>query len=183
MKYVKENLNEGRKHNNWYYKPSALSISKANREKKIFLKTHPDAKITISGRDGFVRVNGRIAYDISAMIGNRTPKDVQGELQDAYDKSKATHESLNEGFATAESENVDRIASMLGYDDFAEFLGDNPGCYEVILEWIDRIFAKQIAEEGMDEPEALEKMGLYQAADLTREAMGDEDDEDDYDPR
>ena len=79
-------VNEGGK-NNWYYKPSPVSIALANREKKKFLKDHPDAKITISGRDGFVRVNGIIAYDISSMISNRTPEDIQAELADAYDKS------------------------------------------------------------------------------------------------
>ena len=114
-----------------------------------------------------------------AMIGNRTSKDPQRELQDAYDKSiKSSNESLNEGFATRESENLDRIADMLGYDDFAEFLGDNRRCYDVIIEWIDQTFAEKIADEGLDDPERLEKLRLYHAAELTRETMGEDEDVD-----
>ena len=50
---------------------------------------HPDAKITISRKDGFVRVNGRIAYDIAAFIGNRGDENTQSKLEDAYQASIA----------------------------------------------------------------------------------------------
>jgi len=80
-------------------------------------------------------------------------------------------ESLNEGFATEEGQKLDRVSSMLGYDDFHEFIGDNPGCYEAIVEWIDQTFAEKLCDEGID-PETLENLGLYGSADKTREFLG-----------
>ena len=94
---------------------------------------------------------------------------------------KLVIENLNEGFATPESDNLDRISSLLGYDDFAEFIGDNPGCYEVITQWIDETFAQKLCKEGMD-PVTLESWGLYACAEKTREFEG-LDEDDDYDPR
>ena len=93
-------------------------------------------------------------------------------------KAKLLRESLNEGFTTEEGRNIDKIASMLGYDDFHEFLGDNPGCYEAITKWIDEYFSDQLATEQY-EPEELERLNLYTAAEKIREDEDDEDDEDD----
>ena len=87
---------------------------------------------------------------------------------------KLVNESLNEGFATREGRNLDRIFSMLGYDDFHEFMGDNPGCYEVIIEWIDETFRDQFLKEGIL-PEELEELGLYRAAQEAREILDDEE--------
>ena len=81
---------ESGKKNNWYYKPSAADVAQANREKRIFLKSFPDAIVSISSRDGFVRVNGHVAYDISAMIGNR-PVDPQGKMLKAYKKDQENY--------------------------------------------------------------------------------------------
>ncbi len=59
---------------------------------------------------------------------------------------------------------------------FEEFIGDNPGCYEAITEWIDKTFAQKLSAERID-PELLEKVGLYRAADKTRELLNlDEED-------
>lgn len=90
---------------------------------------------------------------------------------------KLVIENLNEGFATTESNNLDKISSILGYDDFAEFIGDNPGCYEVIMNWIDKTFSDELSDEGL-EPKKLESMGLYIAADKTRELGDPNEDED-----
>jgi len=87
---------------------------------------------------------------------------------------KLVNESLNEGFATEEGRNLDHISSLLGYDDFHEFLGDNPGCYEVIVEWIDGTFSDQFAEDDIL-PEDLEKLGLYQSAEEARELLDEEE--------
>jgi len=76
--------------------------------------------------------------------------------------------SLNEGFATTESTQLGEIASWLGYEDFEEFIGDNPGCYEVIMNWIDETFGQQLVDEGIEKDE-LERVGLYGAAELTEE--------------
>ena len=76
-------------------------------------------------------------------------------------------ESLNEGFATEEGRNLDSIARLLGYDDLHEMLGDNPGLYEVCIEWIDRTFGEQLASDNIM-PDELERLGLYDAAEEAR---------------
>lgn len=89
---------------------------------------------------------------------------------------KLVKESLNEGFATYEGRNIDKIAGMLGYDDFEEFIGDNPGCYEIIVNWIDETFQEKFVEEDFD-PEELENLGLWQSAEAIKESSENEDDE------
>ena len=86
------------------------------------------------------------------------------------------NESINEGFATEEGRKLDSIASLLGYDDLHEMLGDNPGLFEVCIEWVDRQFADQLAQEGL-EPAELERLGLYDAAEQSRDIQDGEDDE------
>jgi len=83
-------------------------------------------------------------------------------------------ESLNEGFATEEGRNLDRIAGWLGYDDLHEMLGDNPGLFEACVTWIDDTFGEQLAEEGIL-PEELERVGLYNTADDARRIMGEDE--------
>lgn len=89
---------------------------------------------------------------------------------------KLVNESLNEGFATEEGRKLDRIARLLGYDDLEEMLGDNPGLYEACVTWIDDTFADQLGSQGFN-PEELEKLDLYQAADMARDYEEPEDEE------
>jgi len=97
-------------------------------------------------------------------------------------KGKLINESLydykrrhkvNEGFATRESRDLDEISRWCGYDDFAEFIGDNPGCFGVIVEWIDEQFNETIGQ-NCDDLEKLNNSGLYRSY-----ANAKEDDEDD----
>ena len=93
---------------------------------------------------------------------------------------KILRESLNEGFATDEGRKLDSIASLLGYDDLHEMLGDNPGLFEVCIEWIDNTFGEQLASDNIM-PDELERLGLYNAAEEARNdpsyLEGEEDDE------
>ena len=90
-------------------------------------------------------------------------------------KAKLVKESLNsnlnEGFATTESENLDTIANWLEYEDFAEFIGDNPGCYNAIVQWIDETFHEKLLSSGLDADE-IESKGLYDTAEYIRSADG-----------
>jgi len=87
-------------------------------------------------------------------------------------------EEVNEGFATHEGRQLNRIAGWLGYDDLEEMLGDNPGLFEVCVEWIDNTFGEQLAQEI--DPESLEAVGLYNAAEESRNSDDYlEDDEED----
>jgi len=95
----------------------------------------------------------------------------------SYENGNIIRESLNEGFATDEGRKINQIASILGYDDFEEFIGDNPGCYQVITEWVDETFSDQLAEEDL-QPEALENLDLYTAAEKSRENESSKDEED-----
>lgn len=89
---------------------------------------------------------------------------------------KLVIESLNEGFLTDAGNKMERIFNAIGYDDFHDFIGDNPGCIEVISEWIDQYFGDQLAKEfSADE---LDDMGLYGSADRARDNEDNEDDED-----
>lgn len=87
-----------------------------------------------------------------------------------------TPNRLNEGFATPEGDKLDNISIMFGYDDFTEFVGDNPGVMEVILEWIDQTYNTKenihyLTKAGYVKSD-LEEMGLYSIA----EEMEDEED-------
>lgn len=95
-KMKKESLDEAG--NNWYFKPSPLQMSDALRQKRQFLKIHPDAKISIDARKGFVVVNDIIAYDISSIIGNKvTPERAQEQMERAYRESKGLDEGCGCG--------------------------------------------------------------------------------------
>ena len=87
-------------------------------------------------------------------------------------KAKLLRETLNEGFATEEGRRLDSVASILGYDDLHEMLGDNPGLYEACIEWIDQTFADRFVSE-MIEPDVLEDLGLYHSAELVKERDAD----------
>jgi hypothetical protein len=106
-------------------------------------------------------------FAVNKEIGKASP----GEMK------KSVHESLNEGFATEEGRKLDRIAGWLGYDDLHEMLGDNPGLFEVCIEWIEQTFGEQLAEDlfqdGMN-PEAVENVGLWSVASEMQERYDDE---------
>ena len=100
-------------------------------------------------------------YMLTFVDGSRTI-----EQETSGRKFSTMHnESLNEGFATEEGRSLDRIAGWLGYDDLHEMLGDNPGLFEACVQWIDETFADQLGNEGMN-PDELEKVGLYAAAEI-----------------
>ena len=86
---------------------------------------------------------------------------------------------INEGYASEEGRKLDRIFSLLGYDGFHEFIGDNPGCMEVITNWIEENFDDQLMDEEMD-PEYLEELGMYRLADKVRDRIADEETEKEY---
>lgn len=94
---------------------------------------------------------------------------------------KLVIESLNEGFTSDEGNKIERIFNAIGYDDFHDFIGDNPGCIDVITNWIDKYFGKQLAEEFCKQlaeefsAEELDDMGLYGSADRARDNEDDQD--------
>ena len=88
---------------------------------------------------------------------------------------KLIKESLNEGFSTEEGRKLNSIARMLKYDDFEEMIGDNPGLYEICVQWIDEQFEGVIARERLNDPDDLERLGLYNTAERVREEWNDED--------
>lgn len=146
-KLVKESLNEKEK-DQWWVAPV--------RDEKTGKITYRPMKV--------------IKYK---RIGSPEKYSSREEAQKVADKKNAQRkdevkESLNEGFATEKGRNLDRIASMLGYDDFHEMLGDNPGLYEACIEWIEMTFSDQLGSQGFD-PEELERLDLYQAADMARD--------------
>lgn len=94
--------------------------------------------------------------------------------------------SLNEGFSTNEGEKFKEIFQILGevtgteYDDFDEFIGDNPGASEVLITWIEENFEYELSEyftENDYSKDHVEKLGLYSIA----EKMQEVDDESDKD--
>jgi len=113
-----QETNEGRKKNDWYYKPSDSDVANANSEKRKFLKKYPDAKVSISTTKGFVYVNGVIAYDISSMVGNRKTEDCQEKLEKAYKKSKK--EDLNESVDKFQDELEKELAWVKKYSKYID---------------------------------------------------------------
>lgn len=79
---------------------------------------------------------------------------------------KLVIESLNEGFASDEGNKMERIFNAIGYDDFHDFIQDNPGAIEALTIWIEQYFGKQLKEKF--DKEELENMGFYGIADLLR---------------
>ena len=79
---------------------------------------------------------------------------------------------LNEGWATPEGEKLDDIASSIGdYDDFHEFVGDNPGVMDEILTWIEENYEEQLKEFSVEQ---LEKWGFYNIADEVKRENDDD---------
>ena len=84
---------------------------------------------------------------------------------------------VNEGYGITSTEMIklDDISKLIGYDDFGDFIGDNPGAYEVITNWIEENFEDALLDADV-EPRELEKLGLYNIAEQLEEDE-DEDDE------
>ena len=83
---------------------------------------------------------------------------------------------INEEYASEEGRKLDRLFSLLGYDGFHEFIGDNPGCFEVITDWIEENFDDQLMDEELD-PNYLENLGMYRLADKMRRRTDEDIDE------
>ena len=88
-----------------------------------------------------------------------TKKKLEKALDDKISGSGRDQElSINE----SASRNLDEIFGALGYrQGFDEFIEDNPGCVEAIMEWIGSIpeFTKKLTSEY--DPESLERLGFY----------------------
>lgn len=109
-------------------------------------------------------------------IKNHMTESIRAKKVYENENIKMKAKLLTEGFATEEGRKLDSIASLLGYDDLHEMLGDNPGLFEACINWIDETFGDQLAEEHMN-PDYLESLGLYNAAELSREYDDDEDED------
>jgi len=66
---------------------------------------------------------------------------------------------LREGFYY--DTRAEKIATALGYDDLYDFLNDNPGAEEAIVEWVQTVreFRQKLTQEY--DKNYLEKLGLY----------------------
>lgn len=84
-----DDLNEAKKS---HYAPSESEKSMFKSLANKLKKSHPDKEVKCSTKDGMAMVNGKVAYDMSATIGN------QQSMDDKYKKMEKTllGESLNE---------------------------------------------------------------------------------------
>ena len=86
---------------------------------------------------------------------------LEGE-EEAQSSGKLTLENLVSEYGGSASRNLDEIFGALGYrQGFDEFIEDNPGCVEVIMEWIGGIsdFQEKLSQEY--DNEELENLGFY----------------------
>ena len=86
---------------------------------------------------------------------------LEGE-EEARLSGKLTLENLVSEYGGSASRNLDEIFGALGYrQGFDEFIEDNPGCVEAIMEWIGSIpdFRKRLTSEY--DSESLENLGFY----------------------
>jgi hypothetical protein len=73
-----------------------------------------------------------------------------------------------EGFDTNQGRRMETIFSIIGYENFHDFIQDNPGCVEVMIDWIEQYFDEQIVNSDYSVDE-LEDLGLYRSAEMKRE--------------
>jgi len=78
----------------------------------------------------------------------KTPRKTNIQMFEEFGK-------LEERFATASGQFLQEVFSELGYDDFDEFIQDNDGAKEALMEWILTIpeFVKKLKDseiEGID---------------------------------
>ena len=86
---------------------------------------------------------------------------LEGE-EEAQLSGKLTLENLVSEYGGSASRNLDEIFGALGYrQGFDEFIEDNPGCVEAIMEWIGSIrdFQQKLSQEYSNEE--LENLGFY----------------------
>ena len=95
-------------------------------------------------------------------------------------KNYNSFRKVNEGFGFTSTEmlKLDEISKLVGYDDFGDFIGDNPGAYEAITTWIQENFEDTLLDSG-ESPNELEKLGLYDIAEKLEDEDEDDEDEDD----
>jgi septin family protein len=74
----------------------------------------------------------------------------------------------SEGFDTDQGRRMDKIFNLIGYDDFHDFIQDNPGCIETIIDFIEQYFEKDLIQQDISIDE-LEDLGLYKIAEMKRE--------------
>jgi len=83
-------------------------------------------------------------------------------------------ELLKEGYASSASEKLEKIFGLIGYDDWYDFISDNPGASEVLIEWIDgRTWDSSRLDQ--EESDYLESLGLYNHAEKVKERDGIEE--------
>ena len=91
-----------------------------------------------------------------------TKKKLEKELEKAVAGTHHGQELDEKQLHEYASRNLDEIFGALGYrQGFDEFIEDNPGCVEVIMEWISSIpeFRSRLSQEY--EREELERLGFY----------------------
>ena len=91
-----------------------------------------------------------------------TKKKLEAELERAVAGTHHGQELDEKQLNEYASRNLDEIFGALGYrQGFDEFIEDNPGCVEVIMEWIGSIpeFRSRLTNEY--EAEELERLGFY----------------------
>jgi hypothetical protein len=91
-----------------------------------------------------------------------TKKKLEAELEKAVAGTHRGQELDEKQLNEYASRNLDEIFGALGYrQGFDEFIDDNPGCVEVIMEWIGSIrdFQQKLSQEY--DNEELENLGFY----------------------
>lgn len=82
-------------------------------------------------------------------------------------KKLVKEDLLLEGFESESTRRLDKLFNLIGYDDYYDFIQDNPGCVEAMINWIEEFFGKDLKEKGLS-PDELEEVGLYGLADRIR---------------
>jgi len=80
-------------------------------------------------------------------------------MKEAQLRKIIKEELLREGFYY--DTRAEKIATALGYDDLYDFLNDNPGAEEAIIEWVQTIPEFRQKLGGEYDKNYLEKLGLY----------------------
>jgi len=68
---------------------------------------------------------------------------------------------IKEGYATEEGRKWDEVFEALGYDEFHEFIGDNPGASESLVDWITGQREHRQNLLARFEKDELERFGFY----------------------
>lgn len=88
--------------------------------------------------------------------------------------------TIKEGFDTEEARTLKEIFSMLGYDGWEEFIGDNEGARTALIEWLDDNISSRLDELDIEISEEsavkMEGYGLYGTAKDIRDRIANHDD-------